>query len=217
LNEFEIIFQCFYAALSIKSKVYHLSTQFSTIDEAEEKLGLTTDFYMGVEGDSLHSLSESHASECTKTSISSLSIQQLCETLDSISVDKLVAAILMMKNLRKCNSLLNLINQLLQVAITCCSSNDICCMLDECVEKLVMSEQFAAKKVVSSSIDAMRVLRDNRKDPYLVQKFIRCLVDKRPNENESLMPLHRMPFGMIQYQIDFFSALHINQVSIIFV
>ena len=38
------------------------------------------------------------------------------------------------------------------------------------------------------------------------------VVKRTPDSDESLMPLRRMPFGLVQYQIEFFTASSANQV-----
>lgn len=63
-----------------------------------------------------------------------------------------------------------------------------------------------------TKIQAMQVLADAEKPHDLVYKFARCISDKRPDSNTSLMPLDRMPFGLVQYQIEFFTANYVNQV-----
>lgn len=52
----------------------------------------------------------------------------------------------------------------------------------------------------------MHKLQEHGKAPGLATKFARCIGEDR-------MPLDRMPFGLIQYQVDFFSADHINEVN----
>ena len=61
------------------------------------------------------------------------------------------------------------------------------------------------------AVESMRYLQVNGKN-NLLYKFAFCLATKRPGSEESLFPLHRMPFGMVEYQIEFFSATNIMQV-----
>jgi hypothetical protein len=63
-----------------------------------------------------------------------------------------------------------------------------------------------------SQLEAMDTLHAANKPHDLVHKFTSCIAEKRPDSNVSLMPLDRMPFGLIQYQIEFFTAGYINQV-----
>ena len=65
---------------------------------------------------------------------------------------------------------------------------------------------------VSLSLDAMIILMQVNK-PNLLYKFACCIAKKRPDSEDSLFPLNRMPFGLVEYQIEFFSCTHIAQVN----
>ena len=64
---------------------------------------------------------------------------------------------------------------------------------------------------VSLSVSAMKKLQEQKKN-NLVYKFAFCLARNRPGSDKTLFPLDRMPFGLVEYQIDFFSATNIMQV-----
>lgn len=64
----------------------------------------------------------------------------------------------------------------------------------------------------SLAIKAMKMLREKGKSNVL-RDFAKCLGLRRPDSNEPLMPVDRMPFGLIQHQIQFFCASDIRQVS----
>lgn len=64
----------------------------------------------------------------------------------------------------------------------------------------------------SLTIKAMKMLREKGKSNVL-RDFAKCLGLRRPDSNEPLMPVDRMPFGLIQHQIQFFCASDIRQVS----
>lgn len=70
---------------------------------------------------------------------------------------------------------------------------------------------FDCDKFISKSLKAMQKLEENGKN-NLVSKFARGIADERPESNESLFPLNRMPFGLVEYQIEFFTATHVQQV-----
>ena len=61
---------------------------------------------------------------------------------------------------------------------------------------------------------AMKRLQDNGKN-NLIYKFALCIVSNRPGSNDSLFLINRMPFGMVEYQIEFFSATNIMGVSLL--
>ena len=66
---------------------------------------------------------------------------------------------------------------------------------------------------VSLSLEAMKNLSVISKSS-LVCKFVYMLGSKRPGSDEPLIPINRMPFGLIQYQIEFFSSTNVMQVQI---
>ena len=65
---------------------------------------------------------------------------------------------------------------------------------------------------VQLSMDAMKRLEDNSK-PNLVFIFCQGLAMDRPNDAGPLIPIHRMPFGLIQYCIEFFTCTNVMQVG----
>ncbi|XP_061170730.1 uncharacterized protein LOC133180178 [Saccostrea echinata] len=65
----------------------------------------------------------------------------------------------------------------------------------------------------SLAMEAMKMLKEKGKSNVL-RDFARCLGLKRPESNEPLMPVDRMPFGLIQHQIQFFCASDVRQISI---
>ena len=48
--------------------------------------------------------------------------------------------------------------------------------------------------------------------PNVVYFLCRCIADKKEDGKTPILPLDRMPFGLIQYQLEFFNATHICQV-----
>lgn len=71
-----------------------------------------------------------------------------------------------------------------------------------------------ADKFVSLSIQAMKTLKKKGK-PNIIKDFVKCLGLTRPDSQEPLMPVDRMPFGLIQHQIQFFCASDIQQVNFV--
>ena len=65
---------------------------------------------------------------------------------------------------------------------------------------------------VSLSLLAMETLKANEKT-NVVYKLAKIIACKRPDSSESLIPLDRMPWGLLQYQIDFFACKHIKEVN----
>ena len=63
----------------------------------------------------------------------------------------------------------------------------------------------------SLSVKAMEVLQSHQKN-NLLYKFAYCIATTRPGSKEMLFPLNRMPFGLVEYQIEFFASTNIVQV-----
>ncbi|XP_078370232.1 uncharacterized protein LOC144653971 [Oculina patagonica] len=63
----------------------------------------------------------------------------------------------------------------------------------------------------SKSIRAMKRLQEHGKN-NLLYKFAFCIANSRPGSDVPLFPLDRMPFGLVEYQIEFFAATNIAQV-----
>lgn len=61
------------------------------------------------------------------------------------------------------------------------------------------------------AIHSMKRLQENSKN-NLIYKFALCIASNRLGSNDSRLPINRMPFGMVKYQIEFFSATNIMQV-----
>ena len=65
---------------------------------------------------------------------------------------------------------------------------------------------------VTFSVKAMKVLQENGKN-NLLYKFGYCIVTTCPGSEEPLFAINHMPFGLIEYQIEFFSSTNIAQVG----
>ena len=46
----------------------------------------------------------------------------------------------------------------------------------------------------------------NPKRSNLLFKFAQCVGKQRPDDSDTLMPMDRMPFGLLQYQIELFTC-----------
>ena len=66
---------------------------------------------------------------------------------------------------------------------------------------------------IRNSIVAMKHLRSRRKS-NLLAGAARAFGMMRPDNSDSLFPVDRMPFGLLEYSINFFNAKTVNEVSI---
>ncbi|CAH3023178.1 unnamed protein product, partial [Porites evermanni] len=59
----------------------------------------------------------------------------------------------------------------------------------------------------------MKTLKNHIKG-NLIYKFAMCIAETRPSTGQSLFPLDRMPSGLVEFQIEFFSATNIMGISV---
>ena len=64
----------------------------------------------------------------------------------------------------------------------------------------------------SQSVRAMKHLQDHGKS-NLLYKFDFFIANTHPGSDVPLFQLERMPFGLVEYQIEFFAATSITQVG----
>ena len=60
-------------------------------------------------------------------------------------------------------------------------------------------------RFISLSVQAMKNLQSKKKSNLLF-KFAQCVGKQRPDDSDTLMPMDRMPFGLLQYQIELFTC-----------
>ncbi|XP_063431644.1 uncharacterized protein LOC134714336 [Mytilus trossulus] len=96
------------------------------------------------------------------------------------------------------------------------SSSDKLCLLDT-LFKTVCAEngiKQPPEKFPSLSLKSMDILQKKEK-PNVLLDFAKCLGTTRPESDSPLMPVDRMPFGLIQYQLQFFSNSNTKKVFIL--
>ena len=60
----------------------------------------------------------------------------------------------------------------------------------------------------------MKTLKNHIKG-NLIYKFAMCIAETRPSTGQLLFPLDRMPSGLVEFQIEFFSATNIMGVGLL--
>jgi len=68
------------------------------------------------------------------------------------------------------------------------------------------------RSFIQLSLEAMKRLEDNNK-VNLVFKFCQGLAQDRPDKSGPLIPIHRMPFGLMQYCMEFFTCTNVMQIK----
>ena len=64
--------------------------------------------------------------------------------------------------------------------------------------------------------DGMRHLRKCDRT-NVIYRFARVIGTMRKDKSDSLLPVRRMPMGLIEYCVNFFNAEHINQVCLVLI
>lgn len=190
--------------------VNHLRKKFDTLEDAEEEYGLSIDSYLGVSElpDSDQELENVHPDMLKQ--LDCLSGKQLVavavKALTRIKEEQIVE--LLSDRFKSCSYdlLLKFTNQLVRKLPSCNREK----LLDELFLTLANETGITTNPLmfVSNSPKGMKFLQDNGK-PNLISKWSRCIwgPDGKPK-----LDIHRMPFGLIEYQIEFFSCTNVNQV-----
>ena len=97
---------------------------------------------------------------------------------------------------------------------TLLESDDLETLLNELFLHLALEHNITSNpgKYCSLSIKAMKLLKKNNKS-NLLYKFALALCNTKPVTGEPVFPMDRMPFGLVEYQIEFFSCTHVKQVQ----
>ena len=95
-------------------------------------------------------------------------------------------------------------------AFTACPKEAQVSFMDKMFANLASSCGINAKlsKFISLSVKAMKTLQDAGKN-NLIYKWAKCIVGEN---GKPLIALDRMPFGLIEYQMEFFTATNVMQV-----
>ena len=184
--------------------------KFNTLEDAEEDYGLSVDSYLGVSElpDSDEDLENVHP--------------DILQKMDCLSPNQLVAVAvkaltrlheeyvleILTDRIKSCHY--NLISKFANQLIGKLPSSSREKLLDEMFQTVAVESGITSNPLLfaSTSIKAMKFLQDSKK-ANLISKWSRCICgpDGKPK-----LDIHRMPFGLIEYQIEFFSCTNVNQV-----
>lgn len=201
-----------------------LKQKFKTVDEAEDALGLSLETYV----------EDSTLTDQTAPSPASLNTSQTLldklHHLTSVQLKELIVQalqLLVKVHTPPATTLLEEVantflqldwitahlcelmatwfqNSRLEISVTA---------LNKCFD--IVSKKFGTTTNVLNfpqlSLYAMRKLQELEKS-NTVYNLSKVISETRPGTSESLMPLKRMPFGMIQFAIDFFATTNVMQV-----
>ena len=123
---------------------------------------------------------------------------------------------LIIEGLRLLGSNVDVIVQLIKILLLEQPDLDVLAITDQ-LYALVAENMGLTSTVlgfVRLSLEAMRRLELNDK-VNLVIKFCQGFANERPDKSGPLIPLHRMPFGLLQYCIEFFTCTNVMQVTLV--
>ena len=206
-----IIFVIIHVGSSIRQQVLgELKNKFKCISEAEDALGITIESYLlkKLPGSASspgefqylrlsHSLS-GHMKSLTNSQVSDLIVDGLMCPVKETSGNALAVTV--------SNVLLAFLRNVDDMDIVMSIMDDL-------------SVWFAAikgivsypKNFVQTSLAAMKRLEANGKS-YLVYKFCQVLAFDRPDKSGPLVPINRMPFGLLENCMEFFTCTNVTQV-----
>ena len=211
LNNFNVTF--FVGSVVRQRVVNFMRVKFKTVEEAESFYGLTVEMYLNDVPPRASSEPSLKLDEVLGSSISSLAQQQLEELITKAMAavrDKksILLKILMTTQLSgdALKELINLMYQKLEL-------NEKIKVVDKQFVDAAISQGIDSNPAdfASISLGAMKLLQENGK-PNLIYKWAKCVFGEN---GKPLIPIDRMPFGLLQYQMEFFTATNVMQVIIV--
>ena len=188
--------------------------KYKTVEEAEAFYGLDADMYLsGVSPATDASCCEPslRLDEVLSSSIKSLTQKQLEEL-----ILKALSAVRQQKPLLlQILSAVNISTQerkeLISVVYQPLDHQDKMALVDKQFADAAVSQGIDTNPAdfASISLGAMKILQSNGK-PNLMYKWAKCVFGEN---GKPLIPIHRMPFGLLQYQMEFFTATNVMQVT----
>jgi hypothetical protein len=217
-----LYFSIYFSAISCRSQIVnHLGKTFTTIAAAEDAYKVNYE----VNNDFGYLENISTQPECIDNI--------LLQPMSRLSAEHLIALVYQVlqqksEQERKCvlkpllvesdfldlfdntNLSLKLREQLIAKLIT---DIDQVTMLDSTFKTVCLENgiEHPPEKFLTLSVRSMNTLQENGK-PNVLLDFATCLGTNKPDSNEPLLPINKMPFGLIQHQLQFFSATNVNQV-----
>ena len=210
--------------MSIRSRVSFLKTKFSSVDNAEDNLGLTVSHYMSNETPCTNLRNTERMSEQVRRNVDPLILTKddkillIKKYMETLTEDEKVECIQEIYDDR-CE-LLSLITKLftkVNEKVGVCQTTEqqlFSKHLDELYFKIAVMEGIRSnpKHFITTSIKAMKRLQAESRC-NLVYKFCQMLTYVNNFDQSSyLMRLDRMPFGLLDYVIQFFTCTNTRQV-----
>ena len=188
---------------SVRRHVFvDLKRKYKTVDAAEDAVGLTVEKY--VDGSPCQSSAHSNTDSLNLSSL-------LAGKLSCLTPAQLMDLIL--EGLLLLDPSVYLV-QLLSMVFNEVKDLDALSIVEQLYSWLASKKGLTSNvfSFVQLSLAAMERLETNNK-VNLVIKFCQMIANDRPDKSGPLIPLSRMPFGLLQYCIEFFTCTNVMQVS----
>lgn len=215
-----------YLANSVRQRANSLRNKYQTVYNAESMLGLTIDKYMGKDSPSsskkiVQSI-QKNPSYRKMLALSTRSekiavIKELFHTLEINDKITCCSEIFLKENCKIKQMLVSYVRPVL-LKDDFIDWHETIKFIDEAFLQLAIKKGVTSnpRHFASISIKAMQRLQLEKK-PNLVYKFSEMLtLQKCGNPAEPVIQLGRMPFGLIEYVIQFF-VTHVKQVIVLYV
>lgn len=191
-----------------------LKGKYKTVDEAEDDLGITVGSYLGL--DAANQTVDHQPAHVPSHLLSS--IEHLGESQLKLVISKAFGKIADQKSL-----LIELATKSPVAKLLGSVTEEFYRHLPDVKKDILLNSLFLQRATdhgidsnpgdfATVSLRAMLTLQQNAK-PNLVYKWSRCLHNE---EEKSSLDFERMPFGLIQYCMEFFSCTHVSQVCLLF-
>lgn len=169
---------------------------FATLEEAEEKYHLTL-------SDCLSELVLSKEHQPNKTT--NTNPQVLHKTNPELNQEPNQPTSTTNSNIYSVDDIMKAINHL--------NINELLTLTNNLFFKLALFKGIRSNPTnfCSLALDCMILLQNNQKT-NLLYKYALAICKKSPTTGEYVFPMNRMPFGLVEYQIEFFSCTNIKQV-----
>ena len=185
-----------------------LKRKCKTVSEAEDALGITVECYM--EESPGHSAPEERqplsVSPALLGKMKSLTANQIC--------DLVVEGLASLGRGTRGDSFVSAITGIMFNLFEQKEFVDVIAILDKLYTWVACKKGITSnpRSFIQLSLEAMKRLEDNNK-VNLVFKFCQGLAQDRPDKSGPLIPIHRMPFGLMQYCMEFFTCTNVMQVT----
>ena len=185
-----------------------LKRKYKPVSGAEDALGVTVEPYME------ESPGHPAPGDSQPLSVSPALFGKMRSLTASQISDLVVEGLVSLGHGRRGDSFVSVITGILFNLFEQKEFVDVIAILDKLYTWVACKKGIASnpRSFIQLCLGAMKRLEDNN-NVNLVFKFCQGLALDRPDKSGPLIPIHRMPFGLMQYCIEFFICKNVMQVT----